>query len=209
MNENIIPITYFKGTGGHFLCHLLVDAKKIYPEDDIKNILTDLGQAHLAFIDFKLRDLHLYETDEEKIKFILNSLPKHNLPPFFFAYHLFDINLVNAYFKKSIRITYDLDDVEDISAIFYNKFFNTPENTFNNGETFQDLMLGTRNSQEFWTKEIDMPNVLFISWKELFEGDIESLISKLSNFTNINNADFSRTSITYWRELTNKCLTKL
>ena len=29
------------------------------------------------------------------------------------------------------------------------------------------------------------------------------------NFTNINNADFSRTSITYWRELTNKCLTKL
>jgi len=207
MNEDIIPITYFKGSGGHLLCHLLVDAKKNYPENDIKNILTDYGQAHLGFFDFKLPQLPWINTDEGKINCVLNTLPKsESNPPYFFSAHLIDLNLVNSYFKKSIRIIYDLDDAKDLATIFYYKFFNTLQNPFDSTKTIQDLILESENSQEFWTKEIDMPNVLFVSWKELFKGDIESLITKLSNFTDINNANFSRTSIIYWRELTKKCL---
>jgi hypothetical protein len=52
----------------------------------------------------------------------------------------------------------------------------------------------------------DMPNVLFISWKELFKLDMDELIAKISKFTSINAENFSKDSIVHWREKTQYCL---
>jgi hypothetical protein len=53
-----------------------------------------------------------------------------------------------------------------------------------------------------------MPNVLFVSWKELLNGNINDLISKISMFTNINKDKFSTESLIYWRDKTQYCIDK-
>lgn len=207
-NEDIIPITYVRGTGGNFLCHYIVSAKRNI-QDVIE--LSQYGNAH----ENCLKDIFgppdgIPQPDIEKINFILNQLPyKDAGKPYYTSAHLSDINLINANFKRSIRITYDLNDCQEISTIFYGKFtVNNHDTSINNikSQTLSYIKLGPIKWQPQFAKIENMPNILFISWKELFKGNIDELTTRISIFTNIDPNNFSKKSLEHWRDKTQYCL---
>jgi len=228
LTEDIVPITYMSATGGNFLCHFIISAKR-----NIKTVieLSEHGNAHKTnFKDIVGPPLGPKEPDQYKIDFILSQLEHINqkgIPsypvvqkPYYTTSHIVDINLISAYFKKFIRITYDLDDIEELATVFYGKWYideghvKSVINTRRSHEIFIDMYQSkfTRpnlvNFNSKFTKLENMPNVLFISWKEFFKGNIEELITKLSIFTEIDTNNFSRESLMHWRNKTQYCIDK-
>lgn len=208
MLDDMIPVTYYGGTGGNFLSHFLVSAK-------IKNKklirLDDTGSAHFFGLkDVQFSNKWIDQTDEYIINSLTEQIKKNSVPPYFFPVHLLDADLINKSFKKSIRIVYDVDDAEEIGTIFYKKFYTTPNAQAMgdkvNRYSIQDLILNIKYTQEFFKKEINMPNILFVTWKEYIHGEADDLITKLSSFVNIDSADFSKESLLLWRTATQQCL---
>ena len=210
MYNDIIPITYGCGSGGMFLSHLLIRAK-LNNKELIE--LSSTGNAHNA----SLKDVSdtaglkwIENTDENIINLLQYQMKESAIAPYFVAVHLFDINLINVSFKKSIRIVYDLDDAEDITNIFFNKFHSTNESShiknIVGATSFEYELSCAKTRSDIFRYEENMPNILFVFWKEYFRGDIEAFITKLSNFTGIDAANFSRESLTIWRTATEKCL---
>jgi len=209
-NEDIIPITYMAGTGGNFLCHFIISAKR-----NIKTVikLSEHGNAH----QHNLRDISghpagIPDPDIEKINFILSGLLRDTAEkPYYTPSHITDINLINDNFKRSIRITYDLDDISEIATVFYGKFvvdtYDPIKHNFMK-QTPRTIKHGAISWKSKFTKIENMPNVLFISWKELFKGNVEELISKISIFTEIDTNNFSRESLIHWRNKTQYCIDK-
>jgi hypothetical protein len=211
LNEDIIPISYSGGTGGNFLCHFLIGAKR-----NIKQlpVLSEYGNAHYDCLkDFKSVWFTVNGSDLLNIKAMLRQ-PAYTTEekPYFAAAHLIDANLVNSYFKRSIRITFEIDDINEVSSSFFGKFIKSAEfkiiETTHNlpTTTLTDIIASNVINSTLFVKDESLTNILFISWKELFKGDIEELILKLSLFTNINPDNFSRESIILWREKTQYCL---
>ena len=124
MTEDIIPITYMGGTGGNFLCHFIVSAKI---NVNHKISFSDHGNVHI----FGMRDLEtlptgIFDNDQEKLDYLFLHLPQEQpafghqlIKPYNVALHLLDIDLINSNFKKSIRITYESDDINDIANSYY------------------------------------------------------------------------------------------
>ena len=206
--EDIVPITYMSGTGGNFLCHFIVSAKR-----NIKTIieLSEHGNAHhKALKDISGPPYGPRLSDQNKIDFMMTKLEqKINHPtnfftqrPFYTCTHIVDIDLINTYFKKSVRITYDQDDIKEIAVVFYGKWGIDEGNS--NWLTHNVYYIKAYQSK--FTELKNMPNVLFISWKELFRGNIEELITKISIFTDINHDNFSRESLIHWRNKTQYCI---
>jgi len=204
ISADIIPVTYIGGTGGNFLCHLIVSAKRNNTEI-IK--LSEHGNAH----SYCIKDVigptgGLLTPDLVKIKYIFSQLPLSGLDkPYYTAAHLLDMNTINSYFSRSIRITYEVDDIIDIATVFYGKFIidcEKPKKSIKNisAEHYRFI-------EEFSFKE-NMPNVLFISWKELIIGNVNDLISKISTFTGIDKDKFLPESIVHWRDKTHRCIAK-
>jgi len=205
--EDIIPITFIGGTGGNFLCHFIVSAKR-----NIKNIieLSEHGNAHKNCLkDVSGLNFGVSYPDHKKIDSILSSTLIYDMAkkPYYTSSHIDDINLININFKRSIRIIYELDDVQEISTVFYGKFYIDESNTpFKSHNKFNKLNLIRWQSKFNYIE--NMPNVLFISWKELFKGNIKELITKLSIFTEIDINNFSRESLMHWRDKTQYCIDK-
>jgi hypothetical protein len=205
--EDIIPITFIGGTGGNFLCHFIVSAKR-----NIQDIieLSEHGNAHENCLK-DLSGLHFSASypDNKKIDSILSGILIYDMAkkPYYTSSHIADINLININFKRSIRIIYELDDVQEISTVFYGKFYIDESNTpVKSHHKFNKLNLIRWQSKFNYIE--NMPNVLFISWKELFKGNIEELITKLSIFTEIDINNFSRESLMHWRDKTQYCIDK-
>lgn len=202
-NEDIIPISYMSGTGGNFLCHFIVSAKENNKE---RVLLSHFGNAH----GHGLKDINANigtssATDISTINNILSTIVDPLVKkPYFAPAHLFDINTINKYFKKSIRIIYDTDDIEEIAIIFYGKWIRQSKE-FKTTEIPQLITL-IHDNAKFFKKEKDMYNVLFVSWKELFKGNIDELIQKLSTFTHINSDNFNTESLIHWRTKTQYCI---
>jgi hypothetical protein len=199
LNETVIPITYAQGTGGNFLCHFLVSAK-----NNNKSLLkfSTYGNAHTSLTDFP-SPVDQSRSDIEKINIIHRigvTLTTGKQPPYFTSIHIFDSDLVNSHFKKSIRITYDLDDINEIGIVSYGKCVNSP-GVFKDSTTLEELISKVQRDFIYFKPE-NFSNILSISWKELFKENIEDLISKLSLFTSIDNNNFSRESIIQWRAKT-------
>jgi hypothetical protein len=204
--EDIIPVTFIGGTGGNFLCHFIVSAKR-----NIKNIieLSEHGNAHKNCLkDVSGLNFGVSYPDDKKINSILIGTP-HCIEkkPYYTSAHIADINLINNNFKRSIRIIYELNDIKEISTVFYGKFL-IDENKTSIKSNFTHTKSNLFRWQSKFTKLENMPNVLFISWKELFKGNIEELITKLSIFTKIDILNFSRESLTHWRNKTQYCIDK-
>ena len=203
-SDEIIPITYIGGTGGNFLCHFIVSAKR-NNKDIIK--LSEHGNAHL----FSAKDIigpvqGLLTPDLDKIKYIFSQLPLSGLEkPYYTAAHLANISTINSYFVRSIRITYDIDDILNIAKVFYGKFII-------DGERHKKSIKNISAEHYHWLEEFsfkeNMTNVLFISWKELLYGNVIDLISKISIFTNIDKDRFLAESLTHWRNKTQMCIEK-
>ena len=200
--DDIIPITYIGGTGGNFLCHFIASAKR-----NIKDIvkLSEHGNVHT----FCIKDINcpvqgLSTPDLVKIEYIFSQLPYiGSVKPYYTSAHLIDINTINSYFSRSVRIIYEIDDVTDIATVFYGKFI------VDEGKTKKSIKNISaepyRWINKFSFKE-NMPNVLFVSWKELLNGNINDLIDKISIFTNIDKDKFSTESLIYWRDKTQYCI---
>jgi hypothetical protein len=202
--EDIIPVTFVGGTGGNFLCHFIVSAKR-----NIKDIikLSEHGNAHsFCFKDIPCPVQGLLTPDLHKIKYIFSQSPYScSIKPHYTSAHLTDINTINSYFSRSIRITYEVDDIPDIATVFYGKFIVDEGKTkrsieYISAECYQRI-------NKFSFKE-NMTNVLFVSWKELFKGNIEEFISKLSIFTGIDKDNFSQDTLIHWRNKTQYCIDK-
>jgi hypothetical protein len=209
-NEDIIPITFMGGTGGNFLCHYIVSAKR-----NIKAIieLSEHGNAHQNCLkDCFSPPYGIPQPDDEKINFILTQSPHCGAEkPYYTSSHITDINLINYNFKRSVRITYELDDINEISIVFYGKFAVDTYDPIKHShmkQTPEIIRRGAKSWQSKFTKIENMPNVLFISWKELFKGNIEEFITKLSIFTEIDTNNFSRESLIHWRNKTQYCIDK-
>ena len=205
--EDIIPVSFMGGTGGNFLCHFIVSAKRNV-QDIIE--LSKYGNAH----DHGLKDIDgppygVTMPDHVKINYILNNANLVKVEkPYYTSAHLVDIDLINSTFKKSIRITYDLDDISDISAAFYGKSRIDVRKTklsIKHPANLEVTLLQSKFNEKFKKNE-NMPNVLFVSWKELFKENIDDLITKLSTFTSISYVNFSVESLIQWRTKTQYCL---
>jgi hypothetical protein len=205
LNEDIIPITFHGGTGGNFLCHLIVSAK-INNQKVIK--LSKHGNAHNGMQDLLPPSVGLFRPDEEKINFLLSQIPDTSIiKPYYVVTHIGNINMLNKTFKKSIRIIYDQDDIGEIVAAYYGKWaMDVNSSTLDFSSFSPKISLWLLRYLPNFRKMSDMPNVLFISWKELFKLDMDELIAKISTFTSINAENFSKDSIVHWREKTQYCL---
>ena len=202
--EDIIPVTYIGGTGGNFLCHFIASAKR-NSKDIVK--LSEHGNVHT----FCIKDINcpvqgLSTPDLVKIEYIFSQLPyTGSIKPYYTSAHLIDINTINYYFSRSIRITYEVDDIPDIATVFYGKFI------VDEGKTKKSIKNILAEPYQWINKfsfKENMPNILFVSWKELLNGNINDLISKISMFTNINKDKFSTESLIYWRNKTQYCIDK-
>lgn len=205
--EDIIPITFMGGTGGNFLCHFIVSAKR-----NIQDIieLSEHGNAHENCLkEAPGPSFGVNQPDIKKINFILTQpLYSEIEKPYYTSAHITDINLVTTNFKRSIRITYELNDTEEISAVYYGKFYIDTINSNFKTQQIEYINISSIRWQTKFTKLENIPNVLFVSWKELFRGNIEELITKISIFTEIDANNFSRESLMHWRNKTQYCIDK-
>jgi len=204
MNEDIIPIAYMSGTGGNFLCHLIVSAKR-NSKELLK--LSEYGNAHGGLKDIHSPFLGPDAPDMEKVNHILSKTNTTTTSkPYYTALHINDTQLLGMYFKRFIRITYELDDVDELAKVFLGKHgidcFNikpTPTQLkfyFNKDKTTILKMFNYFNySKKF-------PNSLFISWKKLYHGDPSFLIHTLHRFTEIPIENFDIDSLLHWRDVT-------
>ena len=201
--DDIIPIAFMGGSGGNFLCHFIISAKR---KDKTLPILSEHGNVHN---DHNYKDLNgpalgPKDPDSEKLKFLLSQeiSDKVKPPPYYTVVHFTETKLLATNFKKAIKIIFDKDDIDTISINFITKY---QVDTL--GEPYDPIRLRsmrmfTRMSIAKWhnyfLKE-DYPNILFISWKELFLGNINDLINKISEYTGIESEYFLKDSLIMWR----------
>lgn len=205
--HEVVPITYMGGTGGNFLCHLIVSAKR-----KIKTIpeLSRYGNSHIACFKDIIGPPHgIDEDDLVKLDWLINcSYPDYTSSPYYTAAHIKNANLLSEHFKKSVRITFDSDDIISVSSAFLGKYFvDEMKIDLNNISSYKSLAMNKLTSSlPFFQKDESLSTTMFISWKELFNGNAETLIYKLSEFTEINSTDFSTDALMHWRDKTKECI---
>ena len=205
--HEVIPITYMSGTGGNFLCHLIVSAKrkvKTIPE------LSRYGNIHVACIKDIPGPPHGINVDDQiKLNWLKNCpCPDHALSPYYTAAHIKNPNILREYFKKSIRITFDSDDISTVSSVFLGKYFiDEMKVDVTDLSSYKCLITNKLTSMlPFFKKDASLGTILFISWKELFNGEVDALLYKLSEFTGIDSTEFSTDALSHWRDKTRECI---
>ena len=204
MNEDIVPIAFMGGSGGNFLCHFIISAKR---KDKTLPNLSLHGNVHdNNYKDLDGPALGHTDPDSEKIKFLLSQEISDNVkltsPPYYTVVHFTETKLLATNFKKAVRIIFDKDDIDDIAINFVIKY---QVDTL--GEPYDITRLDSLRTfkkksiikwHNYFLKE-DYPNILFISWKELFLGNIDELINKISEYTGIESEYFLKDSLIMWR----------
>ncbi len=212
LNEDIIPITYFGGTGGYFLCYFIVGAKK-NRYDPLP--LSKYGNAHRGVIDLPEGSLELSKIIDkpelDKIKMVL-ELPRTDdaIKPYYYPVHIFDLALISKYFAKAITIKFDTDDINELSCVYLGKWYIDSSTSYTESS---DLLQTKLIIKSWFDKQLreypnkkSFQNILYVSWKELFKGNIDDLITKLSTFTDIDAENFSKESLIHWRNKTQYCI---
>jgi hypothetical protein len=203
--EDIIPIAFMGGSGGNFLCHFIISAKR---KDKTLPILSEHGNVHN---DYNYKDLDgpalgPKDPDSEKLKFLLSQEISDNVkltpPPYYTVVHFTETKLLATNFKKAIKIIFDKDDVNDIATSFVAKYQIDTLGESNDPKQLNIMNVASQLSIFKWHKYFlkeDYSNILFISWKELFLGDIDQLINKISEYTGIESDYFLKDSLIMWR----------
>ena len=203
MTVDIIPISYMSGTGGNFLCHFIVSAK--YNDFDKYALkLSIYGNAHGNGADIPIAPYAPYDSDEKKIDYLLSyDIATDKIKPYYTLGHIVDSQLITKNFKKSIRITYDKDDIDLLTNIFIGKYVSDSKNLVRNklsifipATKFQLV----KNSTNFVYEQHD--NVLYVSWKNIYHDNPSILIDKLHKFTDIPVINFSIDQLLQWRDTT-------
>ena len=205
-NTKIIPVTYAGGTGGKFLAYLLNSAK-------IPNYkpapLSKHGNAH-AIYDNDVINMHtLPYTIEVTVTDQISELITYDNQsevPIFCSCHILGIDELITTFEKVIQICYDEEDMPEISYAYTAKVGIDENNNENITDLFNLTLASASSNYKIITKfsyRHDLePALLNVTWKELYQGDIDSLIAKLSNFSNLPKENFKKEQIVEWRTLT-------
>jgi len=214
LNEDIIPVTYMSGTGGNFLSKFITMAKN-NSKDYLQ--LSKHGNAH-GLENTELSGSGIGPTqpkteksdDDLKIKKILSNTPKENTSPIYYPCdHIVDLERCMKFFKKSIRITLEQRDIQDVAFSYTGKF--EIDHRENDKKTamfnlkWHAFVYISQYAKHF-TDNIQLPNVLYISWKELMYNDPIILINKLHNFTLIPKENFNVENLINWRKATISCI---
>ena len=197
-NDFNVPITYFGGTGGHFLISFLNAA---YLNDHIVFKYSKFGNAHdtgyAAVVGSGLGSTA--PNVDYKIKTLLEHLHTRK----FIGVHVIEYHRLINIFNQVIKITYEQSDIEEISKIFVLKY--------SNGFTkdYDDLIIdsikkGIKFLPTFSTSY--EKSVICIAWSELFKKDPKLLIDKLSQAFNIPVENFNVSNLIEWRKITNTTL---
>ena len=203
MNADIIPISYMSGTGGNFLCHFIVSAK--YNDFDKYALkLSTYGNAHGNGADIPIAPYAHYDSDEKKIDYFLAyNISTDKIKPYYTLGHVIDSQLIIKNFKKSIRITYDSDDIELLTNVFIGKYASDSKNLVKSKLSIfvpsTKFQLVKNNANFVYAQNND---VLCVSWKNIYHDDPTVLIDKLHKFTNIPYKNFSVDQLLYWRKVT-------
>jgi hypothetical protein len=207
--SEVIPITYAGGTGGAMLSQFLIKAKN----SDFSDIsLSEHGHAHWNDPDIEYCGLGVNHSDMEKITHLANAKRFGKTSPYFSAMHLVNIELCKTYFDKIIRITYTKNDILDLSYIFVMK------NLIDIGKENKDdeLLIALNKRTKLLTNKLSYFNhapsddkILYVAWDEIYNGDVQKLINRLADFTDIQNTNFNEVTIKNWRQLTNLSLNKI
>jgi len=198
------------GTGGNFLCHLIVSAK----QNNKTITLSEYGNVHFTgFKDIPGPPWGVDRADIDKINMILTTTPRTNLKPYYTIGHIVNVDLLSQYFKKFIRIIYDEDDIDEITRVFVGKWGIDGENLKNSPAHLNYYLFENRNRTEFYMNYFSYDEKynesLFVTWKELYHLESNILINKLHSFTNIPVENFSTDMIQTWRNGTTLGLEKL
>lgn len=208
MISDVIPITFMGGTGGAMLATWLIKAKHL----DYSNlILSEHGHAHLNRQDFENCPLGVSDSDAEKLKHIINSTNNiGKIPPYFLSIHLKDLTLAKQYFNKIIRITYTNNDILDLSYIFVMK--NIIDINLEDKELLPKVIkrkIFLEKNTSHFNKLSSDDNILYISWEEIYNGNVTELINRLADFTDISKINFNENLINNWRHVTKSSLAKI
>lgn len=206
LNKDIIPVTYMSGTGGAFLSKFITFAK-LNSKDILK--LSKHGNAHSGYIELPRSILGPPDDDNIKIEQILNAKPYDDVFPIYYVpTHILDLKLCMNFFEKTIRITYEKEDIDDIAICYVGKYHidatHKVESTILNLKLHSHMML-LKFCNQFSTIEQNS-NILYVSWKELLHFDPNILINKLHTFTQIPIENFNLENLYNWRKATISCI---
>jgi len=207
MNEDIIPITYMSGTGGNFLCHFILSAK-----NNNKNNITfsKYGNAHHGLKDGQTPGKTI-DSDIDKITNMINLCKNKVMfykdkvdKPFYVISHIQNVKLLGEHFSRFIRITYELDDTEELAKVFLAKAIVDDLNPAVKVKTFMipQLINMLKEQLAYFAYQEGYDSSLFVSWKNIYHDDPSILIYKLHKFTNIPIENFSVDLLYQWRTLT-------
>jgi len=226
-NNFNIPITYAGGTGGNFLSSWL-NAASLNDQSALN--YSEYGNAHKTNINILYGggmnvstgiNLSDHISEEEKIKLINDEINKYHLK--FFATHMANKNLLLNFFEKTIMITYEKSNIEEIAITYVIKWakdddsptvkkwideqlkVKTYPELYSNLEKYQKVSL-LRFLPEF--TEEDNENIIYVSWNNLYNDDYHVLVNKLSNQLDIPKDNFNLENLFKWRELTLKGIKK-
>lgn len=194
-------------TGGHFLAHLLIKAKHNSFEP---MFLSTHGNAHGNLQDLANCPGGIPESDQDKIEHVLTTPIVGTMKPYFVPMHMSDIDLARKHFDKSIRITYESSDIEQLAVLYLLKYHIDVEDIDPNKYT-RKVTKRIDFLQQYLPlfSELLDQNILCVSWKDLFLNDMEVLIAKLSGFAGIPASNFNRESIIRWRLATLDALNQM
>jgi hypothetical protein len=190
------------GTGGQFVSALCYAAK----QSDYEGLkFSKFGNAHESSTDTRIPGLpgDFKNTFDEHIEKLLSV--KISNPPLFIGMHLRDIDRTMETFERAIRITYSLDDIDELVLIFLGKW--EIETNFCNLENIQSIyqrrILFLNKNLEYWQPGGNFENhLLYISWQDLYKNNIDNLINKISKFIGFNFEPIVTEKILEWRSLT-------
>jgi hypothetical protein len=138
---------------------------------------------------------------------------ENNPLPYYGSCHVDDIDGLSSYFEKTIHISFERKDVNLIPFVIIGKLYIDERHI----DDLNDLR------KKYWSyyyylndirkkhePRIDLePNVLNISWQDIYANDPKILIDKLSKFTNTPFEKFKIDDLLEWRSRTSICIKEM
>ena len=135
--------------------------------------------------------------------------------PYYGSCHVDDIDGLSTYFDKVIHISYERKDVRIIPFVLLGKLYVDDQQLSNIIEMkdkywsyYYYYYLGDNRKNH--KSRIDLePNILNISWHDIYANDPKLLISKLSKFTDTPFDKFKIDDLIEWRRRTSICIKEM
>lgn len=213
--SDIIPINFFGGCGGMFLCNWLTSAKL---NATTEYTVSRYGSMHQGVRDLEIgthrHDVLAPLTDKlEYIKNLEFVAPGPKAPPYFTTiHHNGNASELLEHFEKVIHIHYSREDIREIGLIFLCKNYLESNNIDDAVTIAEELLL--RGNRHYYTllkvySEVESDHICNVSWSDMYHNDPEILLNKVSMFTNIPKENFTISNLLLWRQATREGLLKV